>query len=114
MKISSSKNKGRKGQQEIVAILRKAFPELPEEDILSRAMGSQGEDIILSLRARHALPVSIEVKRGKAFNLVNACKQAEANCNGWMPVSMGRYDHDKQWYACVKLEDLLEMLKRWK
>lgn len=75
-------------------------------------MGSQGEDIILSLAARHRLPVSIEVKRGKAFNLVKACKQAEQYCTGWMPVSMGRYDHDKQWYACVKLEDLLYLLKQ--
>src|SRR3990167_8483266 len=112
MNSSSIKNKGREGQKEIVAILLKAFPELAEDDIRSCPMGSQGEDIILSSAARKRLPVSIEVKRGKSFNLVKACKQAEYNCKKWMPISMGRYDHDKQWYACVKLEDLLYLIKQ--
>ncbi len=76
MKTSSCKQKGRLGQQEVVKILLKSFPELTEDDIRSTPMGSQGEDIMLSSRALELVPWDIEVKRGKAFNLVNACKQA--------------------------------------
>lgn len=77
MKTSSCKNKGRNGQKEIVKIILETFPELTEDDVRSTPMGSQGEDILLSASARECLPWNIEVKRGKAFNLVKAVKQAE-------------------------------------
>lgn len=114
MKTSSCKAKGRLGQQEVVKILLKAFPELAEDDIRSTPMGSQGEDIMLSPRARKEFPWDIEVKRGKAFNLVNACKQARARMKpdcGYFPVAMGRYDRDKTWYATVELNYLLELIR---
>ena len=76
--VRSAKAKGRTGQQEVVKLLLKTFPYLTEDDIRSTPMGSPGEDVLLSSEARIALPWNIEVKRGKAFNLVNACKQAEA------------------------------------
>lgn len=110
MKSSSCKAKGRKGQQDIVKMLLEAFPQLAEGDIRSNPMGSQGEDIILSPEARKLIPMSIEVKRGKAINLIKACKQAEYYCKDYMPVAVGRYDHDKQWYACVRLEDLIRSI----
>lgn len=133
MKTSSAKAKGRKGQQEVVQILRARFPELTEDDLRSCPMGSSGEDILLSSKARSCIPWNIEVKRGKAFNLVNACKQAEArlkpvscfNCSeiDWgclvcagaksfipRPVAIGRYDRDKTWYATIPLNYLLELL----
>lgn len=109
--IQSAKGKGRLGQQEIVKILFKTFPKLVQDDIRSCPMGSSGEDILLSPAARKLIPWNIEVKRGKAFNLVNACKQAEARKNKYEPVAMGRYDRDKTWYATVKLDYLLELLK---
>lgn len=77
MKTSSCKAKGRLGQKEVVEILLKSFPELVQDDIRSTPMGSQGEDVLLSPEARKKLPWNIEIKRGKAFNLVKACKQAE-------------------------------------
>lgn len=77
MKTSSIKQKGRLGQQEVVKILLELLPEFTEDDIKSTPMGSPGEDILLSSAARQAIPWNIEVKRGKAFNLVKACKQAE-------------------------------------
>lgn len=75
--IASAKNKGREGQKEVVKILLKAFPRLVPDDLRSCSMGSQGEDILMSPTARKLIPWNIEVKRGKAFNLVNACKQAD-------------------------------------
>lgn len=91
-------------------ILLEAFPELAEDDLRSTSMGAQGEDILMSPKARKKLPWNIEVKRGKAFNLVKACKQAEFRAEH-EPVAMGRYDRDKQWYATIKLEYLLELIK---
>jgi hypothetical protein len=44
---------------------------------------------------------------------VKANKQAEDEKNGpYEPVAFGRYDDDKQWYACIKLEYLFELMKR--
>lgn len=77
MKTSSCKAKGRIGQQDVVKILLKTFPELTMDDLRSTAMGSQGEDIQMSSAARKLIPWNIEVKRGKAFNLVKAVQQAE-------------------------------------
>lgn len=115
MKTSSCKQKGRLGQQEIVKILLKYFSSLTDEDVRSTSMGCPGEDILLSAAARKLIPWSIEVKRGKAFNLVKACKQVEDRKikPGEIKheaVAMGRYDRDKKWYATVSLEYLIELL----
>lgn len=116
MKTASAKAKGRLGQQEVVKILLKTFSELAEDDIRSCPMGSQGEDVILSPKAREIIPWDIEVKRGKAFNLVKACKQAINRKSKHEPVGIGRYDRDKKWYACVELDYLLKLLegKPWR
>lgn len=111
MKTSSIKNKGRLGQQEVVKILLEAFSELRSDDLRSTPMGSPGEDILMSPAAREKLPWNIEVKRGKAFNLVRACQQAEDRKNKYEPVAIGRYDREKTWYATVRLDYLLELLK---
>ena len=124
MKTSSCKAKGRKGQQEVVKILLETlnrkiksgtfgsgFSELAEDDIRSCPMGSRGEDILLSPKARKLIPWDIEVKRGKAFNIVKACKQAHVRGSKHEPVGIGRYDRDKTWYACVELNYLLSLLK---
>lgn len=112
MKTASNKAKGRNGQKEIVKILLESFPELVDDDVRSCPMGSPGEDILLSTKARKLIPWNIEVKRGKAFNLVKAVKQADFRPNKFTSVAMGRYDRDKKWYACVELEYLLKLLKK--
>lgn len=75
--IQSAKSKGREGQKDVVKKLLKTFTELTEDDIRSCPMGSQGEDVLLSSAARRLIPWNIEVKRGKAFNLIKAMKQAD-------------------------------------
>lgn len=139
--IASAKNKGREGQKEVARLLLKAFSELVDDDIRSTPMGSQGEDLLLSPLARKLIPWNIEVKRGKAFNLVSAIKQAEFRakklpcnnpdcvkgkdqenfgqechvCKGtefftYQPVAIGRYDRDKNWYATINLNYLLQLI----
>jgi hypothetical protein len=109
----ANKAKGRNGQKEFQKLLLEAFPSLEPDDCRSNPMGAPGSDILLSPAARKLIPWAIEVKRGKAFNIVKANKQAEDEKNGpYEPVAFGRYDDDKQWYACIKLEYLFELMKR--
>ena len=61
MKTSSAKAKGRKLQQWFTKLLIGAL-ELDEEDMESRPMGSQGEDIIMGKLSRNRFPYSIESK----------------------------------------------------
>ena len=56
----SSKAKGRRLQNYVRDILRKAFPKLHEDDITSQIMGVNGEDVVLSPAARKLIPYSIE------------------------------------------------------
>ena len=59
MKTSSAKQKGRKLQQWMRDLLIQKLGIHPE-DIESRSMGSQGEDLIMARAAREKFPLSIE------------------------------------------------------
>ncbi len=116
---SYAKALGREGQKRVRDILLKAFPTLEEDDIYSRPMGSPGEDLMLSPKARKLLPFDIEVKYGKQVNLIRACQQAEQESRGRKgnkPLAVGCYRLEKpqQFYCCLKLEDLLEILNDFK
>lgn len=105
---------GREGQKKVRDILLSAFPDLEEDDIYSRPMGSPGEDLMLSPAARKHLPFDIEIKYGKQVNLIRANQQAEGESrNKYAPLSVGCYRLEKPqvFYACLKLEDLLAILK---
>ncbi len=105
---------GREGQKKVRDLLLNYFTELEPDDIYSRPSGSPGEDLMLSPKARKCLPFDIEIKYGKQCNLIRANQQAEQECRGkHTPLSIGAYRLEKplQFYACLKLEDLLELLK---
>lgn len=111
---SYNKSLGRKGQKEVRDILLKSFPSLEEDDIYSRPMGSQGEDLMLSPKARKLLPFDIEVKFGKQVNLIRANQQAEQESRKkGIPLAVGCYrlERPKQWYCCLKLEDFLNIIR---
>lgn len=79
MKTQSCKSKGRKHQQNIRAILLREFPELEEDDILSRGMGSAGIDLMLSPLARRTVGLSIEAKKTRVAPSRTAVDQSKAN-----------------------------------
>lgn len=111
---SYAKQLGREGQKKVKEILLKHFPTLESDDIYSRPMGSPGEDLMLSPKARKLLPFDIEVKYGKQINLIRACQQAETESrNKYTPLSIGCYrlEKPKQFYCCLKLEDFLKIIK---
>ena len=85
MKTSSAKQKGRKLQQWMRDLLIEKLGVHPE-DIESRGMGSQGEDLIMARAAREKFPLSIECKNQEAVNVWKSYEQASENSGEYEPV----------------------------
>ena len=85
MKTSSAKAKGRKLQQWFADLLVNTLG-LDKDDLESRPMGSQGEDIIMGKQSRDKFPYSIECKNQERVNVWNAYDQASENCKGYEPL----------------------------
>jgi len=79
MKPQSRKAKGRMLQQWIAKAIYRAFPDLEEGDVESRSMGAAGVDLILSPKARKAIPLSIEAKSWRKIPSLAQLKQAKSN-----------------------------------
>ena len=58
VKAKSAKAKGRKLQNFVVEELRKAYPELEDDDIKAQIMGVSGEDVVLSPLAKRLIGLS--------------------------------------------------------
>jgi len=85
MRTSSAKAKGRKLQQWFANLLVEKLG-VDAEDLESRPMGSQGEDIIMGKQTREIFPYSIECKNQEAVNVWKAYEQATENCKGYEPL----------------------------
>ena len=94
MKTSSAKAKGRKLQQWFASIMVNTL-NLHEEDLESRPMGSQGEDIIMGRESREKFPYSIECKNQEAVNVWKAYEQASTNCKGYEPLVVIKRNRSK-------------------
>ena len=85
MKTSSAKAKGRLLQKWFANLLVEKL-DVDPEDIESRPMGSQGEDVIMGKQTRQIFPYSIECKNQEAVNVWKAYEQATENCKGYEPL----------------------------
>ena len=85
MKVGSGKAKGRRLQQWMRDLLIEEL-DIHPEDIESRPMGSQGEDLIMSRAAREKFPFSIEAKNQESLNVWRAWEQALANSGKYDPI----------------------------
>ena len=85
MKPQSAKAKGRKLQKWFTELLIERL-KLDKDDLESRPMGSQGEDIIMGKESRTKFPYSIECKNVERLNVWDAYSQAEANCKTYEPL----------------------------
>ncbi len=117
MKTRSAKAKGRAGQQLVRDELRKKYnfqvadTTIIDADIESRQMGGSGVDIILSPSAQRYIPFDIEVKVQENLNIWAALKQAEDNTKeGRIPLLCFKRNRTEM-YACLKLTDLLRLMK---
>ena len=109
MKTSSAKAKGRRLQQQVRTQLIEEL-EIHPEDIESRPMGSQGEDLIMSRAAREAFPYSIECKNQEKLNVWSAWEQAKENCKSYKPlVVMSR--NRQETLVVMRLDDLISLHK---
>jgi hypothetical protein len=94
VKPQSAKAKGRKLQQWFTRLLVDAL-DMDEEDMESRPMGSQGEDIIMGKLSRNKFPYSIECKNQEAVNVWKAYAQAQENCKGYEPLVVIKRNRSK-------------------
>jgi len=85
MKPQSAKAKGRLLQKWMRDKLIEHLNIHPE-DIESRSMGANGEDIIMARAARKSFPHSIECKNTQKLNIWDAYEQAFANCGDYEPI----------------------------
>lgn len=76
MKPQSRKSKGRDLQKHVAKVIREVL-DLPDEDVVSRPMGSAGADVMLSENALKKIPYEIECKNTKSFPSLAALRQAE-------------------------------------
>ena len=76
----SSNAKGRKGVQDVKALLLKTF-QLVEDDMLVKATSMGGCDLHLSPEAQRLFPFAIEVKCQESLNIWAALAQAQVNAD---------------------------------
>lgn len=85
MKTQSAKAKGRRLQQWVRDQLIESL-DIHPEDVESRSMGAQGEDIMLARAAREKFPFSIECKNVEKLNVWDAYDQAKVNSGDYEPI----------------------------
>ena len=110
MNARSVKAKGRRLQNKLRDLLRKAFSTLEEDDIKSQTMGMTGEDIVLSPLAKKTIPYSFECKNQERLNLWKSLEQAESNCEDRDPVLVIKRNGSET-YAIIKLDKFMELIK---
>ena len=94
MKTSSAKAKGRRLQQWFRDLLVEKLNIHPE-DIESRPMSSQGEDLIMARAARKKFPYSIECKNQENINVWKAYEQAKENSGDYEPIVVLKRNNSK-------------------
>ena len=108
MKTSSAKAKGRRFQQWVRDQLIEQLDVHPE-DIESRSMGSQGEDLIMARVAREKFPYSIECKNQQSLNVWKSYEQAESNSGDYEPILFIKRNNQKP-LVVVDAEHFVKLL----
>ena len=111
MKARSAKAKGRKLQNYVVEELRKAYPELEDDDIKSQIMGVSGEDVVLSPLAKRLIGLSFECKNQERLNLWDSLSQAENNCEERTHVLVFKRNRSDT-YAAIPFEFLIKLISK--
>ena len=109
MKTQSRKAKGRRLQQQFMQLLIEKL-DIDPEDIESRAMGSGGEDLIMSKAARTKFPYSIECKNQESLNIWKAWEQANGNKGLYEPLVVIKKNGVKP-LVVLDAENFLDMIK---
>ena len=111
MKTQSRKAKGRRLQQQFMQLLIEKL-DIDPEDIESRAMGSGGEDLIMSKAARNKFPYSVECKNQESLNIWKAWDQANGNKGLYEPMIVIKKNGVRP-LVVLDAENFLEMIKEF-
>ena len=111
MKTQSRKAKGRRLQQQFMQLLIEKL-DIDPEDIESRAMGSGGEDLIMSKAARTKFPYSIECKNQESLNIWKAWDQANGNKGLYEPMIVIKKNGVRP-LVVLDAESFLDMIKEF-
>ena len=111
MKTQSRKAKGRRLQQQFMQLLIEKL-DIDPEDIESRAMGSGGEDLIMSKAARTKFPYSVECKNQESLNIWKAWEQANGNKGIYEPMVVIKKNGVRP-LVVLDAENFLEMIKEF-
>ena len=111
MKTSSAKAKGRRLQQKFRDLLIEKL-DIHPEDIESRAMGSGGEDLIMTRAARAKFPYSIECKNQEKLNIWAAWEQANGNKGLYEPLVVIKKNGVKP-LVVLDAENFLDMIRNF-
>jgi hypothetical protein len=110
MKTSSCKAKARNLQQKVRDLFIKKF-NLNLDDVVSTPMSVNGSDIQLSTAAKKVIPFDIECKNQEKINIWESLKQCETNTKDGRIALLAFKRNRTDIYACLKLEDLLKIMK---
>tara|TARA_Y100001963_G_C6760600_1_gene439274 strand:+ start:1358 stop:1699 length:342 start_codon:yes stop_codon:yes gene_type:complete len=110
MKCKTSKAKGRRLQNLVRDLLKKAFPSLREDDIKSQTMGMCGEDIVFSPAAKDKIPYSFECKNQERLQLWAALDQAKDNSEDRVPILVVKRNRTIP-FAVLPLDKFMELIK---
>tara|TARA_R100001594_G_scaffold106929_1_gene141493 strand:+ start:175 stop:513 length:339 start_codon:yes stop_codon:yes gene_type:complete len=106
----SSKAKGRRLQNFVRDILKKAFPSLRDDDIKSQTMGMTGEDIVLSPAAQDLIPYSFECKNQERLNIWSSLEQAEDNSKDRVPILIIKRNRTIP-FAVMPLDNFIDLVR---
>jgi len=108
----SGKAKARRLQNQVVGALYGWFPHLKAGDIKPALMGEIGSDVKLSPLAKESIPFDIECKNQETIAIWKALEQAEKNTEPERIPLLVFTRNNTQTYACLPLEDLLELIEK--
>lgn len=109
MTPSGAKQKGRRLQNRVAALLRAKFG-LAASDCRPAVMGENGADIHLSEAARARFPFAVECKNSERLNVWQALEQAQRNAgDGQRPILVFSRNRAKD-YVVLALDDFLDLL----
>ncbi len=107
---SSKKAKGRKLCSFVKELILNVFNNLEDEDVRITSSGANGEDVLLSPRARKLFPFSLECKSYASFSVYKHFKQACDNAGKHTPLLVIKANR-KEPLVILSLDNFMELVK---
>lgn len=116
VRIKSAKSKGRRLAERVKTEILDHFRDLTIDDVTVTSSSASGKDLTLSAAALVRFPFVIECKNQERLNVWESLKQAMGHLkpghleSGRYPLLVFARNHTEP-YACVRLVDLMQIMK---